>query len=71
MHDVLIAQITTQLDALLARYRALEAENHRLKTEADHWQQERQMLIEKNTLACTRIEAMIGRLKKWDLPHEG
>lgn len=70
MHDSLIPQLAAQLDRLLAEYAALKAENAQLKQAAVQWQQERQLLIDKNTLACNRIEAMIARLKKWDGSHD-
>ncbi|HEY6527623.1 MAG TPA: TIGR02449 family protein [Cellvibrionaceae bacterium] len=70
MHEALIAQLATQIDRLLHDYHALREENNQLKQQALHWHQERQLLIDKNNLACTRIETMIQRLKKWDAPHE-
>ncbi|HMW49025.1 MAG TPA: TIGR02449 family protein [Cellvibrionaceae bacterium] len=70
MQDSLTAQLAAQLDRLLHEFAALKAENAQLKQAAQHWQQERQLLIDKNTLACNRIEAMIARLKKWDGPHD-
>ncbi|RYZ91814.1 MAG: TIGR02449 family protein [Moraxellaceae bacterium] len=71
MHTALIAQLAAQIDRLVHEYHALQEENNQLKQQAQHWQQERQLLIDKNNLACTRIETMIQRLKKWDAPHEG
>jgi uncharacterized protein (TIGR02449 family) len=70
MHDALMAQLAAQIETLLAHYQALQVENTRLKHQSAQWQEERQLLIEKNTLACTRIETMIKRLKQWDAPHE-
>ncbi len=70
MHDSLIPQLAAQLDRLLGDYAALKAENAQLKQAASEWRQERQLLIDKNTLACNRIEAMIERLKKWDGPRD-
>lgn len=66
----LLPKLAAQLDRLLHEYQALKAENAELKQAADLWQQERQVLIDKNTLACNRIEAMIARLKKWDATHD-
>jgi cell division protein ZapB len=70
MHDALIAQLAAQVDKLVQQYQGLQAENLQLKQQAQLWQQERQLLIEKNELACKRIESMIQRLKQWDT-HEG
>jgi cell division protein ZapB len=70
MHDALIAQLATQIDTLLHAYQALQEEHKHLKHQANQWREERQLLIEKNTLACNRIETMILRLKQWDTPHE-
>ena len=70
MHDALIPQLAAQIDKLLHEYRALQEENKHLKQQATQWREERQLLIEKNALACNRIETMILRLKQWDTPHE-
>ena len=56
-------QLENQLDALLARYQALRDENKELRTSATTLQLERSKLLEKNELATSKIEAMIGRLK--------
>ncbi|MEY4588708.1 MAG: hypothetical protein RL497_784 [Pseudomonadota bacterium] len=66
MHDALIAQLATQIDTLLHQYQTLQAEHQQLKQQAALLREERQALIEKNTLAYTRIETMIARLKLWD-----
>jgi cell division protein ZapB len=68
MHQKLVAEINQQLDQLLAKHRLLEAENQQLKQAQRQWLEERQRLIEKNALACNRIEAMISRLKGLEMP---
>lgn len=70
MHDALIAQLAAQVDKLLQQYQDVQAQNQQLKQQAALWREERQVLIEKNALACKRIESMIQRLKQWD-SHEG
>lgn len=70
MHDPLIAKLSAQIERLIAEHQALKAEHQQLQQAAHTWREERQLLIDKNTLACNRIEAMIARLKKWDGPHE-
>ena len=68
MHDPLIAKLSAQIERLIAEHQALKAEHQQLQQAAHTWREERQLLIDKNTLACNRIEAMIARLKKWDGP---
>lgn len=68
MSDILLATIEKQLDALLAQCHHLAQENQQLREQAELWQQERNRLIEKNELACNRIEAMISRLKRLEIP---
>lgn len=41
----------------------LSEENKALRAQQDNWTKERARLIEKNELAKTRVESMIGRLK--------
>ncbi len=67
LHTQLLAQIDQQLDQLLNRCRHLEAENQRLRDAEAQWHSERQRLIDKNTLACSRIESMISRLKQLEV----
>ncbi len=68
MSATLLATIEEQLEALLAQCGRLQAENQHLRHQAAHWQDERSRLIEKNALACSRIEAMITRLKRLEIP---
>ena len=56
-------KLEEQLDALLARYQALRDENKELRSSENALQAERSKLLEKNELATSKIEAMIGRLK--------
>lgn len=56
-------QLEKQLDDLLARYQTLRDENKKLRSSENSLQEERGKLLEKNELATSKIEAMIGRLK--------
>ncbi|MDH5432512.1 MAG: DUF904 domain-containing protein [Gammaproteobacteria bacterium] len=51
-----ISQLENSVSKLLERYKALQQENNQLKADRDQ-------LLEKNSLASAKIEAMIGRLK--------
>lgn len=52
-----------RIDELIQLCEQLSRENHALKTQAQQWAGERAQLIEKNELAKSKVEAMIGRLK--------
>lgn len=68
MSDSPLVNIEKQLDLLIAKCQQLAAENQRLRDDTEQWQHERTRLIEKNEMACTRIEAMIARLKRLEIP---
>lgn len=55
-----------KIDELIALCNDLNRENQTLKTDSAGWYQERQNLIDKNELARTKVEAMIGRLRTMD-----
>ena len=61
-----IKSLEKKLDALILLYNSLRNENSSLKTKQDELVQERAKLIEKTTLAKTRVEAMITRLKSME-----
>jgi cell division protein ZapB len=58
-----LALLENKVDLLIARYHTVKHENQSLKTQQDLLQQEKILLLEKTTLARTRVEAMINRLK--------
>lgn len=62
-----LEQLEAQLDELIRRYGRLQHEYLVLSTQKERWQQERQKLIDKNELACARIEAMLQRLKSIEM----
>ncbi|MCV6622273.1 TIGR02449 family protein [uncultured Pseudoteredinibacter sp.] len=59
-----LKQLEEKLDLLIQRCHLLQQENDVLKQERQQWQSDKSRLIEKNELARTRVEAMIGRLKE-------
>jgi len=58
-----IDQLEEKIDALITRLWKMEEENRSLQSRNDELTLERSQLIEKTTLAKTRVEAMISRLK--------
>jgi cell division protein ZapB len=60
-HD--IDQLEEKIDTLIAKLWKMEEENRSLRSSNDELIAERSQLIEKTTLAKTRVEAMITRLK--------
>ncbi len=48
---------------LIALTEQLATENRALRTQQENWSVERAKLIEKNELAKSRVESMIGRLR--------
>lgn len=58
-----IKQLEEKVDLLIRKCRLLESENAALRELSKNWDDERAALIEKNTVARTRVEAMIQRLK--------
>jgi cell division protein ZapB len=58
-----LAALEAKLDALIAQYQLTKSENKSLKVKQDALVKEKAKLLEKTTLAKTRVEAMIARLK--------
>lgn len=58
--------LEAKLDALISTTTQLVEENKMLREQQANLVLERDALIEKNTLARTRIEAMIARLKEME-----
>lgn len=52
-----------KIDELIALCQELDRENQLLKQDQAGWQRERKDLIDKNELARSKVEAMIGRLR--------
>lgn len=52
-----------KVDELIQLCGVLGKENRALRAQQHNWSSERAKLIEKNELAKSRVEAMIGRLK--------
>ena len=52
-----------RVNELIALTEQLSRENKALRTQQDNWSVERAKLIEKNELAKSRVESMIGRLR--------
>ena len=64
MSDKLLQQLEAKLDELIRVCARLEKDNAELRQQKEEWNQERARLIEKNSLARQRVEAMIANLKK-------
>ena len=58
-----LKQLAEKLDNLINYSERLKRDNELLKQREQQWQLERTQLIEKNNLACSRVEAMITHLK--------
>jgi cell division protein ZapB len=55
--------LEAKLDTLIAQFNQVKSENKSLKVKQDALVREKAKLLEKTTLAKTRVEAMIARLK--------
>ena len=56
-----------KLDQFIDKYHTIKNENSSLKIKQETLVQEKAQLLEKTTLARTRVEAMITRLKAMEL----
>ena len=61
-----IKALEDKLDSLIELYGSIKNENHTLKSKQEELVREKAKLIEKTTLARTRVEAMISRLKSME-----
>lgn len=52
-----------KLDRLIEQYNSVKSENHSLKIKQEELVRQKAKLLEKTTMAKTRVEAMITRLK--------
>tara|TARA_A100001037_G_C15074705_1_gene601151 strand:+ start:905 stop:1111 length:207 start_codon:yes stop_codon:yes gene_type:complete len=59
-------QLESKIKELVELCDSLVEENKALRRQQDNWTKERARLIEKNELAKSRVESMIGRLKTLD-----
>lgn len=71
MEETTTAALTSRIDDLIALCTALARENQALQKEQAAWRAERARLIERNELAKSKIDAMIGRLRSLDEPEAG
>jgi len=61
-----LKDLEEKLDILITQYNAIKNENSTLKVKQDELVKEKAKLLEKTTLARTRVEAMITRLKSME-----
>ena len=61
-----IKALEEKLDSLIELYNSMKNENTSLKTKQEELVREKAKLIEKTTIARTRVEAMIMRLKSME-----
>ncbi len=61
-----LKDLEEKLDKLIEKYESTEKENTTLKTKQDELVKEKAKLLEKTTIARTRVEAMITRLKSME-----
>ena len=61
-----IKALEEKLDSLIQLYNSMKNENTSLKTKQEELVREKAKLIEKTTIARTRVEAMITRLKSME-----
>lgn len=59
-------ELEKQLNELLKRYHLLKTENESLKIKQESLVKEKAKLLAKTTLAKTKVEAMISRLKSME-----
>lgn len=61
-----LKEFEEKLDQLIVRYNSVKNENNSLKVKQEALVREKAKLLEKTTLAKTRVEAMISRLKSME-----
>lgn len=61
-----LKDLEAKLDTLIENYDAIKNENSNLKTKQNELVREKAKLLEKTTIARTRVEAMISRLKSME-----
>ncbi|HBA65844.1 MAG TPA: TIGR02449 family protein [Methylococcaceae bacterium] len=65
-HSLELKDLEEKLDLLIEQYNAIKNENHSLKIKQAELVKQKAKLLEKTTLAKTRVEAMISRLKSME-----
>ncbi|CCE24964.1 TIGR02449 family protein [Methylotuvimicrobium alcaliphilum] len=65
-HSLELKDLEEKLDLLIEQYNAIKNENHLLKVKQAELVKQKAKLLEKTTLAKTRVEAMISRLKSME-----
>ena len=65
-HSLELKDLEEKLDRLIEQYNAIKNENHSLKVKQAELVKQKAKLLEKTTLAKTRVEAMISRLKSME-----
>ncbi len=66
MRETNLSALESKVDELIALCNALVRENQSLREQQQSWLAERARLVERNELAKTKIDTMIGRLKMLD-----
>jgi cell division protein ZapB len=61
-----LKELEDKLNQLITRYHSVKNENNSLKIKQEALVREKAKLLEKTTLARTRVEAMISRLKSME-----
>jgi cell division protein ZapB len=61
-----LKELEDKLDQLIIQYNSVKNENSSLKIKQESLVREKAKLLEKTTLARTRVEAMITRLKSME-----
>lgn len=61
-----LKDLEEKLDTLIENYDGIKHENTSLKTKQNELVREKAKLLEKTTIARTRVEAMISRLKSME-----
>lgn len=61
-----LKDLEEKLDTLIDKYNLVQNENNSLKAKQDSLVKEKAKLLEKTTIARTRVEAMITRLKSME-----
>jgi cell division protein ZapB len=61
-----LKELEDKLEQLIVQYQAVKNENNSLKSKQEVLVMEKAKLLEKTTLARTRVEAMITRLKEME-----
>lgn len=62
-NNIELKDLEEKLDLLVQQYNSIKDENQSLKTKQEELVKQKAKLLEKTTLARTRVEAMISRLK--------